>query len=139
MTVVHASSCIGTMHPPWAMSNPVMQFEQRLGLLNMDIESRNSMNSEWAHGVLDMEEAIDPEGLNLNEDPFEDPMLPKRQKYKRSIRHCLIRLIRRQDKITQAKNRFLHESAIRSKGQDPHRRTPWSTGGRRKDYYVDLL
>ena len=115
-----------------------MHFEHNCGLLNWNLEVHNAASAEWAHGVLDAEEVLGLPAHLLPDNPFERPREPKKQSYRKSIRAVLVRLILRLDKITEAKNKRLHLSAV-GPDPDPHQATPWFTGGSRRAHYAKLL
>ena len=116
-----------------------MQFELNLGLLNGQMEASNEANVEWAHGVIDIEDENDPDGMDLNEDPFEDPPGSKPQTYRRSLRSLLVRLILRADRVTKEKNRRLHFAASDPDQQNPHLSTQWFKNCGKRDIYAELL
>ena len=118
-----------------------MQYELNLGLLNGRMEANNVSNVEWAHGVLDAEESTDPEGVDLNDDPFgtEAPE-PLEQTYRKSLRQLLVRLILRADRITLERNKKLHDAAIGLRRHvDPQLDTQWFANCGKRLVYVDLL
>ena len=71
--------------------------------MNLELEVNNAAGAEWAHGVLDAEEALRIPPHLLPHNPFENPREPKKQDYRRSIRGVFVRLILREDQINEAK------------------------------------
>ena len=92
--------------PPEANTIPIdasVHFEHNCGLLNLDLEVNNAAGAEWAHGVLDAEDALCLPAHLLPHNPFENPREPSKQNYRRSIRGVFVRLILREDSINKAK------------------------------------
>ena len=104
-----------------------LHFEHNLGLLNLDLEVNNAASAEWAHGVLDAEDALKIPAHLLPVNPFENPREPKKQIYRRSIRGVFVRLILREDKINEAK--YARSSNLR----------PWVKDTTRRDRLNELL
>jgi hypothetical protein len=80
-----------------------VHFEHNCGLLNLELEVNNAAGAEWAHGVLDAEEALRIPPHLLPHNPFENPREPNKQDYRRSIRGVFVRLVLREDQINAAK------------------------------------
>ena len=92
--------------PPEANTIPIdasVHFEHNCGLLNLDLEVNNAAGAEWAHGVLDAEDALRLPAHILPHNPFENAREPSKQNYRRSIRGVFVRLILREDSINEAK------------------------------------
>lgn len=107
-----------------------LHFEHNCGLLNLDLEVNNAASAEWAHGVLDAEDALKIPAHLLPHNPFENPREPKKQTYRRSIRGVFVRLILREDRINEAKS---------AKGVRSNENTPWFKNGERRDHLMELL
>ena len=80
-----------------------LHFEHNCGLLNLDLEVNNAAGAEWAHGVLDAEDALRLPTHLLPHNPFENAREPAKQDYRRSMRGVFVRLILREDSINEAK------------------------------------
>ena len=80
-----------------------VHFEHNCGLLNLELEVNNAAGAEWAHGVLDAEDALRLPAHTLPHNPFENPREPSKQDYRRSMRGVFVRLILREDSINEAK------------------------------------
>ena len=72
------------------------------------MEAHNTNSVNWAHRILDAEEDLGISLTYLPEDPFDIAVTrlePINQTYRRSIRSVLICLIRRADKISEARRK----------------------------------
>ena len=81
-----------------------LQFEENCGFLNKDLETAQAATADWAHAILDAEEAMNIPAHLLPANPFINPREPKIPvTYRRSIRNLFVRLVLRLDSINEAK------------------------------------
>ena len=108
-----------------------LQFENNCGFLNNDLERKHSACADWAHAVLDAEEALKIPAHLLPDNPFINPREPKTPvSYRRSIRNLFVRLVLRLDSINEAKfarSNFSMENA------------PWYNDDSRRENLMNLL
>ena len=99
----------GLKSPPVTEVNEIpadvtLQFEDNCGFLNKDLETSHAATADWAHAILDAEEAMKIPAHLLPDNPFINPREPKTPvTYRRSIRNLFVRLILRLDTINEAK------------------------------------